>query len=194
MIKVFKTTRVICLLLVLAVISTLAGCKKIVPNSQSLSTTSVRTQAESSSTAQADSSSTAQANSSSTAQAESSNTAQANSSSTVQTDNSSAINPNDESLTLPDGKKWNGSDWNGLNITLNYLSFPTVYDDPIMQIIGNHAEILSQETVTLKTGSTTLVLVERTLSAAEEATLGKQMNTYEYWLIQPSRKYIRPVR
>ncbi len=47
MIKIFKTTRVICLLLVLAVMGTLAGwCKKIVTKSQSLSTTSVRTQAE----------------------------------------------------------------------------------------------------------------------------------------------------
>ncbi len=65
-----------------------------------------------------------------------------------------------------------------------YSRLSTVYDDPIMHIIGNHAEILSQETVTLKTGPATLLLVEYTLSAAEEAKLGKQMNTYEYWLVQ----------
>ena len=84
MIKVFKTTRVICIVLVLAVISTLAGCKKIVPESQPFGTTPLRVQAESSSTAQSDSSSTAQSDSSMTVQTDNSSTVQGDNSVTSQ--------------------------------------------------------------------------------------------------------------
>lgn len=92
----------------------------------------------------------------------------------------------EQSIVLPNGKIWDGTTWNGLNIQLLVIGLSS--DAPITSIIGNHAEIISQEKVTINNEPALLVLVERSQPAAEEAKTGENIKTYEYWLIQSQLK------
>lgn len=85
-------------------------------------------------------------------------------------------------LTLPDGSTWNGADWNDLDIDLSVLGLKS--DAELTSLVGNHAEIVSQEEVTTKSGKALLLLVDRTNTAAEQAKSSDIDHTYEYWLIQ----------
>lgn len=93
-----------------------------------------------------------------------------------------------QSLLLPDCSKWDGSAWKGLTVKLMAVGLSS--DAPISSVIGNHAEIISQENVTIdKNTPAILLLVDRTQTAAEEETMGSATHTSEYWLI---RSQLRP--
>ena len=83
---------------------------------------------------------------------------------------------------MPGGKLWESTTWNGLNINLLVLGLNFQY--PITSILGNHAEIISQEEVTINNWEALIVLVDRTQPAAEEAKTGKNIHSFEYWLTQ----------
>lgn len=87
-----------------------------------------------------------------------------------------------QSITLPDGKLWDGSAWNGLTIQLSAIGLSS--DSPITSILGNHVEILSQEQVTVNSIPATLVLAKRSQTAAEEEKTSQNIQSSEYWLIQ----------
>ena len=157
MIKHCTITRTICALIVITVFCALVGCSKSSENSNSNSQAintcnSLPTKSDSTSLSQ----------------------------SQIQEDISKA--QAGQSILLPDGKKWDGTPWNGLY--MNFLVMGLKSDAPITSIIGNHAELVSQEEVAISTGSALLVLVDRTPPAAEEAKTGKVTHSFEYWLIQ----------
>lgn len=88
-----------------------------------------------------------------------------------------------QSILLPDGEIWNETVCNGL--TVKFLAVGLRSDTPIISIVGNHTEFISQEEVILNnTTPALLLLVDRSQSAAEETKSGTNTHTMEYWLIQ----------
>lgn len=88
-------------------------------------------------------------------------------------------------ILLPNGKY--GITWHEINAQISITTGGT--DEPLLNAIGNHAEVISQEDVMAGDEPAILVLVDRTNSAADAEQTGKVTNNYEYWCIQ---KKIRP--
>ncbi len=93
----------------------------------------------------------------------------------------------DTTLTLPNGQTISPNQtvqWKDLFISLQIQSIPN-HSPKYLEVIGNHSTVLSHSNVSTSAGTATIVLNERTPSAAAHSTTP----TYEYWVIVYGSQY-----